>query len=63
MCVGLERTIKNVRRGEGGVRAWEHRCGHPSVMAFLAPWDVELGWHCWLRCSGRGALAVVCYLS
>lgn len=46
VCVGLERAIKSVRRGEGAVRAWEHHCGHLSVVAYVAPWDVELSWHC-----------------
>lgn len=59
VCAGLERTIQNVRRGEGGARAWERRCGHLSVVAFLVPWDVELGWHCWLCHGSGGVLAVV----
>lgn len=45
--------IKNLRRQEGGVRAWEHHSGHLSVVAFLG-----LGMWSWADAEGFTAAVV-----
>lgn len=50
--------IKNMRRREGGVRAWEHHCGHLSIVTFLIlgmwSWADAVGFTVverWLSCD------------